>query len=39
MGVWGGDGLVIEVVVKFIIQPFDILERRNDLLQVVVLES
>ena len=30
---------MIEVVVKFIIEPFDILERRNDLLQVVVLES
>jgi len=30
---------VIEVVVKFIVEPFDVLERRNDLLQIMVLES
>jgi hypothetical protein len=30
---------VIEVVVKFIIKPLDIFEWRDDLLQVVVLES
>jgi hypothetical protein len=35
----GRDALVIEVVVKFVVEPLDILERRNDLLQVVILES
>ena len=33
------DKLVIEIVVKFKVEPLDILERRNDLLQIVVLES
>jgi hypothetical protein len=30
---------VVEIVVEFIVESLDILERRNDLLQVVVLES
>jgi hypothetical protein len=30
---------VIEVVVEFIVESLDILERGNDLLQIVVLES
>ena len=33
------DKLVIEIVVKFKVEPLDILERRNDLLQIVVLKS
>lgn len=33
------DVLVVEIVVEFIVEPLDILERRNDLLQIVVLES
>ena len=30
---------MIEIVVKFKVESLDILERRNDLLQIVVLES
>ena len=30
---------MIEIVVEFIVESFDILERGNDLLQIVVLES
>jgi hypothetical protein len=30
---------VIEIVVEFIVESLDILERRNDLLQIVVLKS
>jgi hypothetical protein len=33
----GGDALVIEVVVKFVVEAFDVFEWRNDLLQIVVL--
>jgi hypothetical protein len=33
------NALVIAVVVKFVVEPLDIFEWRNDLLQVVVLES
>jgi hypothetical protein len=38
---WDGkrDALVIEIVVEFIVESLDILERRNDLLQIVVLKS
>ena len=32
------DTLVIEIVMKFIVEPLNILERRNDLLQIVVLK-
>jgi hypothetical protein len=33
-----GDALVIEVIVKFVVETLDVLERRNDLLQIVVLK-
>lgn len=38
---WDGkrDALVIEIVVEFIVESLDILERGNDLLQIVVLKS
>jgi hypothetical protein len=38
---WGRkrDALVIEIVVEFIVESLDILERGNDLLQIVVLKS
>lgn len=39
---WGWvseDALVIEIVVEFIVESLDILERGNDLLQIMVLKS
>ena len=33
------DGLVIQVIMKLVVEAFYILERRNDLLQIVVLNS
>lgn len=33
------DGLVIQIIMKLVVEAFYILERRNDLLQIVVLNS